>query len=160
MLIQKHHFELLADYHQVYLQDETSSAELADSWTVESLDRMLTAVPGAIGVGTVRNMEVPLDVEVHDVEPTEEIDAWDQVNECSLEVKSGRIVVAGCSDYFPDAARIQVTPGVYRVWVFYGKLGSVSQDGLAGEDHYRVVLFPGTATDVIVHKQRAIGGKG
>jgi len=29
-------------------------------------------------------------------------DAWDQVNECDLEIASGTIVIAGCTDYFSD----------------------------------------------------------
>ena len=57
---------------------------------------------------------VPVDVEVLDAEPQDSFDDWDQVNECSIDVKSGRIVIAGCTDYFPDAARIQVAPGMYR----------------------------------------------
>lgn len=153
MPTQHHHFELFADYHQFYLQDEPVEGNLAESWTPEATDRLLALAPGTIGVGTVRDMKVPVDVEVRDAEPREPLDDWDQVNECSMEVRSGRIVVAGCTDYFPDAARIEVVPGVYRARVFYGKLKSLSEDGLRGEDHYRVVLWPGEPTPAAVLKQ-------
>lgn len=153
--IKKLHFELFADYYQFYFQDESVEGDLSDSWTEETTNRLLATALGTVGVGTARNMRVPVDIELFDAEPRESFDPWDQVNECSIEVKSGAIDVAGCTDYFPDAARIQIAPGIYRVRIFYGKLDQISDDGLEGEDSYRVVLWPGTLTDPIVLKPRA-----
>ena len=45
-----------------------------------------------------------------------------------------------------DAARIAVVPGTYRARISYGSLDKLSTDGLDGEDHYLVQLWPGTAT--------------
>ena len=157
MATQQHHFDLFADYHQFYLQDELVEGNLGDSWTQDATDRLLSVAPGKVGVGTVRNMTVPVDVEVLDSEPQELFDRWDQVNECSIDVHSGRIVIAGCTDYFPDAARIAIQPGTYRVRIYYGKLEHLSDDGLEGKDHYRVVLWPGDATAPVVLKQRLSG---
>jgi len=158
MATQRHHFDLFADYHQFYLQDETVDGNLGDSWTPEATNRLLAISDGTIGIGTVRDMTVPVDIEVLDAQPTDSFDAWDQVNECSIDVKSGRIVVAGCTDYFPDAARIQITPGIYRARIYYCKLDALSEDGLEGEDHYRVVLWPGDPTPPVVLKARPSGG--
>jgi hypothetical protein len=160
MTTHRHHFDLFADYHQFYLQDEAVDGNLGDSWTPEATDRLLAISDGTIGVGTVRDMTVSVEIEVLDAEPQDSFDDWDQVNECSIDVKSGRIVVAGCTDYFPDAARVQVAPGTYRARIYYGKLDSLSEDGLEGEDHYRVVLWPGDPTPPVVLKQRASGGGG
>jgi hypothetical protein len=154
MATQRHHFDLFADYHQFYLQDELVEGNLGDSWTPEATWRLLALAPGTVGVGTVRNMTVPVDIEVHDRPLDERLDAWDQVNECSIQVDSGRIVIAGCTDYFPDAARIVVKAGAYRVRVYYGKLDSLSPDGLDGEDHYRLVMWPSAPGPVVVLKQR------
>lgn len=154
MAIQRYHFELFADYFQFYLQDEPVEGNLGNSWTPEATDRLLAITNGTIGVGTVRNMMVPVDVEVLDAKPSDSFDDWDQVNECSIDVKSGRIVIAGCTDYFPDAARIVVTPGIYGARIYYGKLDALSEDGLEGEDHYRVVLWPGDPIPPAVLKQR------
>ncbi|HVX83499.1 MAG TPA: hypothetical protein VH253_01655 [Phycisphaerae bacterium] len=158
MATQRHHFDLFADYHQFYLQDERVDGNLGDSWTQEATDRLLAMTDGTIGVGTVRNMTVPVDVEVLDAEPRDPFDEWDQINECSIDVKSGRIVVAGCTDYLPDAARIQVPPGMYRARIYYGKLDALSENGLEGEDHYRVVLWPGDETPPVVLKARPFRG--
>ena len=139
----RHQFDVFADYFQFYLQDDdTPLGDLSEAWTPEAVDRLLAVAAGAVGVGTVRNTDVPVTIEVHDGEPGAEPQSWDHVTECDLEVKSGRIVVAGCTDYFPDAARISVPAGLYRVRACYGGLDSLSDDGLDGSDHYRVQIWP------------------
>jgi len=45
-----------------------------------------------------------------------------------LVVPSGRIIIAGCTDYLPDAARITVQPGTYKVRIYYGALDSVDEE--------------------------------
>ena len=88
-------FDLFADYFQFYLQDETVKGDLSESWTPEAAHRMLATAPGTIGVGTVRNMIVPVTVEIADAAPDDDTSAWDQVNECTLDAPSGRVVIAG-----------------------------------------------------------------
>jgi hypothetical protein len=154
-MVQRFEYKLFADYHQFYLQDESAGGDLSESWTQEAVERLLAVAPGTIGVGTVRQMTVPVVVEVIDAEPNEDMTTWDQVNECTLNVQSGRIVVAGCTDYFPDAARIEVLPGSYRARLYYGKLDALSDDGLDGDDHYKVVLWCGPSGPLRVLKQRS-----
>src|SRR5262245_5370575 len=101
-----HTLDLFADYFQFYLQDEDASGIDGDSWSGEATDRMLATAPGALAVGTVRNVGVPVTVEILPSEPPKDLENWDHVTECSLAIPSGKIVVAGCTDYFPDAPRI------------------------------------------------------
>jgi hypothetical protein len=117
------------------------------------MGRMLIVTPGNIFVGTVRNMTVPVDVEIHEAEPVDNLDSWDHVNECSIEIKSGRIAIAGCTDYYPDAPRITISPGIYRARIYYGDLEALSDDGLEGDDHYQVILWPSVFKPPIVLKQ-------
>jgi hypothetical protein len=146
---------LFADYFQFYVQDEAAVGDLSQSWGEEATSRLLAIAPGTIGIGTVRNMDVPVVIEIHDREPDDDFSDWDHVVEAALEVTSGRIVAAGCSDYFPDAKRIEIRSGSYRVRVSYGALDTLSKDGLSGEDHYRVQLWPGSPAAVRVLKQRS-----
>jgi len=154
MLKEKYEFELFADYHQFYLQDEEADGNLSNSWTEQATKDLLALAPGTIGVGTVRDMDVPVIVEVHDSEPTEDLTSWHHVTECSIDIPSGKVVVAGCTDYFPDAARISVEPGVYRARIFYGELDSLSEDGLDGDDKYKVALWRGEMIEPKIIKRR------
>lgn len=110
---------LFADYFQFYIQDEAADGDLSQAWNEEATDRLLAVAPATVGIGTVRNTNVPVTVEICEDEPEDDSAEWDHVVETSLDVESGRIVVAGCSDYFPDAKRIEVVPGSYRVRASY-----------------------------------------
>jgi hypothetical protein len=103
---------------------------------------MLAACPGLIAVGTVRNMTVPVRIVIHREKPPLQPEPWDRINECSISIESGKIVVMGCTDYYPDAARILVDPGVYRVRIHYGGLDTLSENELDGDDHYELILWP------------------
>ena len=155
MLKERYEFELFADYHQFYLQDEEAEGDLSDNWTEQAVESLLALAPGTTGVGTVRNMIVPVTIEVHDGEPEKDFALWEQINEWSIDVPSSKIVVAGCTDYFPDAARISVEPGTYRARVFYGDLDTLSEDGLDGDDKYKVALWRGERIEPKVIKQGA-----
>jgi hypothetical protein len=144
--------QLFADYKQFYLQDEQASGDLSDAWTDDAVDLLLAVAPGVIGIGTVRSTDVPVEVVVLDGPPSDDFVPWDRVNECTLEVPSGRIAIAGCTDYFPDAARLSVPAGTYRARIFYGDLDTLSEDELEGEDRYRIALWRAPAGPTIALK--------
>src|SRR5579864_9727724 len=151
-MTRKFQFTLFADYFQFYLQDEGVDGDLSDSWTQEAIDRLLAIAPGTIGVGTVRNMNVPVTVEIEDSPPDEDANVWDQINECSINVPSGRLVIAGCTDYFPDAARVELPPGPYRARIYYGDLNAPNPSGLEGDDHYKIVLWSAAPGPLVIIK--------
>ncbi len=105
------------------------------------MNRLLAVAPNTVGIGTVRNMNVPVVVEVVDAAPIDAFERQDLVTEATLDVPSGPIVIAGCTDYFPDAKRIPVSPGRYRARIYYANLDKLSTNGLEGEDSYRIVLW-------------------
>ncbi|PRY05341.1 hypothetical protein CLV24_13021 [Pontibacter ummariensis] len=149
--------DLFADYFQFYLQDELAERNLSDSWTQEAVDKLLALAPGTIGVGTARNMDVPVTIQIFDSEPELPFDLtpFEQINECDLEATSGKIVVAGCTDYFPEAQRIEVNKGTYRVRIYYGNLDKLSEDGLDGNDFYEIHMWPSNQkVDVKVIKMK------
>lgn len=140
--IQELTLELFTDYFQFYIQDEQAVGDLGDDWTDEAVDRLLATTAGTIGIGTMRNMDAPVSVKLFESEPfIAERDDIGQVNECDLEITSGKAVIAGCTDYFPDAQRIKLTNGIYRARIYYSNLDKVSEDGLDGEDYYEVQLW-------------------
>ncbi|GAB1406139.1 hypothetical protein MASR1M8_00580 [Thermomonas brevis] len=144
--MQRRDLELFADYNQFYVQDEPASGDLSEAWTDEAVERLLALAPGTVGVGTASNGNVPVAVEVLEAAPAESLEPYDQVNECSLEIARGPLVVAGCTDYFPEAARIPVAPGMYRVRVSYC---------FSGEERYLVQLWQAPQIEPLVVKARA-----
>jgi hypothetical protein len=134
---------LFADYHQFYLQDDDIRVgDLSNAWTAEATERLLAVADHVVGVGTVRSMNVPVHIAIDARLPDLDLSEWDRINRASLACDTGRIVVAGCTDYFPDAKRIDVAPGVYDVLVAYRNLESLSEDGLDGDDSYHIFLAP------------------
>jgi len=146
---------LFADYHQFYIQDEGIDSNLSDAWTDTAIDRLLAVTPGTVGIGTVSNSDVPVTIAVLEHEPLLDADKFDHVVECSIAVKSGTIVAAGCTDYLPDAVRIKLPAVSYRVRASFEGLDSVSANGLVGSDHYHLQLWPAPMGPVQVRKQRA-----
>ncbi|MBN9080861.1 MAG: hypothetical protein BGP04_21540 [Rhizobiales bacterium 62-17] len=157
MPVRRYQFDLFADYFQLYLEDERADIDrLSFDWNDEVLHRLFAIGEGFVMIGTVRNMTVPLTIEVLDNEPATDFETWDHVAECHLAVTSGRLVASGCTDYLPDAPRIEIEPGDYRVRLSYGDLNTLSEDGLEGDDHYRVQMWRAPPAAPRVLKQRQI----
>lgn len=150
----RYELTLFADYHQFYIQDENVDGNLSDAWTDDAVERLLAVAPGTVGIGTVRNVDVPVTISVLEQEPVFDPEKFDQVVECSVAIESGMIVAAGCTDYFPDAVRIKIPTGPYRVRVSFEGLDSVSADGVEGGDRYHLQLWPAPIDGVHILKQR------
>jgi len=147
-------FEVLAECQQFYVHDEMADFELLD-WTRQASNRLLAVSPDAISVGTIRGPAfVPVVLELSDKAPGDDLNQWDQVNECSFKITSGHLVVGNvfCGGNRIEDRRIPVEPCAYRARIYYGNLASVTRDGI-GEDHYRVVLWPAVAAPMQVLRQ-------
>ena len=155
MLIEKHKFELFADYHQIYMQDEYSDGDLND------FDPMLVSTykywtgDGVLMLSTARNMTVPVAVEIHDTEPELDLDSCDHVAECSLEFETGTLLIAGCSDVRDDAPRFKTEAGEYRIRMEHRDLDSLSDDQLDGKDNYTIKIWADPIRDEVTLKQWA-----
>ena len=99
----EHRFEIFADYFQFYLQDDdVSFGEQSQDWSERAVEKMLVTGPHLIGVGTARNMTVPVTIRICEAQPDIGNAGFDRVNECAIQIDTGRLVIAGCTDYFPD----------------------------------------------------------
>ena len=146
-------FTIFADYFQFVLMDETSQDDFSVIWTEEALYRMLAVAPLAICPGTLRNVDVAVEIEVLDRPPAIDLSSWDNAVEASLSVPSGRLVVMSCTGYLPDAPRIEVTPGTYQVLSLAGGIESIKNEWEPADDLYRVYLWPGAAREPHILKR-------
>lgn len=151
-LIQKVQFEVFADYHFFLVEDAGSDINLL-SWPKEAIAHMIATSPGVLAIGTARDTMVPVIAEVMKNDPQDDYTNWDHVNEASITTPSGTLVIAGCTDYLPKAKRIYVAPGNYRARIYYGELDKLWNNDLDGDDHYRIVLWPGEVQPIHILKQ-------
>lgn len=146
---------VFADYFQFYLLDAATNEDFGALWTEEAVERLLAVAPHAVGIGTARNMAVPVAISVHEREPAADFAEWEQVHDCSFTVLSGRVAVLGATDYLPDAPSLSLRPGPYRVRISYAGLETLSEDGLEGDDFYRIQLWPAPLAALVTRKERA-----
>ncbi|MDW3646042.1 MAG: hypothetical protein R8P61_03190 [Bacteroidia bacterium] len=136
--------ELFADYFQFYLQDEETAEEIEDAWNKADLDRKLVVDKDQVIIGTARNMTVQVLLKIYYDPPPMSINSQhsiDKINECDIETASGNLVIAGCTDYYPEARRIRLEKDIYRLRIYYYNLSKLSEDGLEGEDFYEIHLW-------------------
>ena len=169
----RYDYEVFADYHQITLEDcaggmprgdgtAKRAEEIADAVALlldpPAFARHLGVYPGVLCILTARNMDVPLTVEVYDTAPQDDLTDWDHVIEASLDVPSGCIRVSGGGGMFEASPEIRLAARVYRKRVSFGGIYTISNDGLDGSDHYRVVLWPGAPADPVVLHTAGSGG--
>ncbi|WP_395942721.1 hypothetical protein [Brevundimonas sp.] len=145
-------FDVFADYFQFYVCDAAYTTDTASLWVPETVDRMLATGPDLLGVGTARNMLVPVELQVLDREPSPDPDDWDGMLDCGLSLHSGALIVFGCTEEPAEAERIPVPAGDYGARVSCAGLDTLSEDGLDGDDRYRIQLWPGGVRPVMVVK--------
>ena len=139
--IRNESIEVFADYHQFYVQDGAVNPPAPEDWTDTDVAHRAKAAANVVVVCPVRNMTVPVQVELHDVAPQLQNRAADHVVECSLALPSGHLQVHESTG--GAVLNWQIEPGQYEVAVLYSRLDSLSADGLAGDDHYQVLLWRG-----------------
>src|ERR1700722_14428404 len=110
--IRSYQLYLFADYFQIYLQDEQAAEEwdVPDDWGYQLTSKMIGIAPGTVTIGTVRNMKVPVEIQLLTSRPSDDLAVGDHIPEASLAIPSGKLVILGCSDYLPDATRIPIQP--------------------------------------------------
>jgi len=149
-------FNLYADYHQFYVEDEQSAAETAaapDFWNARALADGLASARDMMAIGTARYGNVHVEIEVCDNEPPNDSDDWNHIVEAAIEIPSGVIIVRGCTEGHDTAQRFPVAPGTYQARVCYSGLDVEEPDAEDGDDHYRLVLWHGAWREPQVTKR-------
>ena len=139
-----HELELFADYFQLYLADDGSEIDTSDIWNDESLKLKLAVAKNTLAVGTFRNVDVKLEIEILDSAPSINLSEWDHVSQGYLTITNSKCVVYGCTDYLPDAKRISLPSGEYSAISLAKGLNTITEEWEDAEDFYKVVLWPST----------------
>lgn len=136
-----HKLQIFADYFQIWLEDQqATSTQREFLFTDQHLSDRVWVDDGLIIMFTARNMDVPVELQILQMEPYPDLDIWDHVVDTSIEIHSGQLDVFGCGG-FPGIS-LTLQRGSYQVRLCHGQLASLSQNGLEGEDHYKIFLWP------------------
>ena len=136
-------FDILADYFQFVLMDENCEDDFASVWTDEALALKLAVGDTSVCLGTLRNVHVPVEVHVYLSEPSVDIAGYDHAVSASFQLPSGRLVVMGCTDYLPEASRLEIAPGPYQLLYLVSGMESITYESDPADDRYIVHLWPG-----------------
>ncbi len=100
--------------------------------------------PRILGFCTERNSTVPLRVVSHESAPelSGQVIRADHAVRAGLSTATRRLIVAGCTEYWPNAFSLEVRPGLYGAAFFSFELASVR--GLEGNDRYELHIWPVT----------------
>ncbi len=146
-----HDLRIFADYHQFYIWDAGTNPLAPVDYTDDDLRNMVKVAPHVVVIEPMRNMTVPVRIEVHGADPGWNPSSWDHVVECSLDLPTGQLQVHECTG--SAQLDLRLTPGTYRVRVLLAGLDSLSSSGLEGNDRYVAVLWPGDKQPLRVLKQ-------
>jgi hypothetical protein len=150
---------VFADNFQFHLQDRGNESEFPEDWNDSLLQRLFACGKAVVGVGTVRDLDCEITLEVYeegldekerDEEP--QLAPYDHVAQCNIELPSGQLLIGGCTTPFEETTKIDLPAGHYGVRIFWSNLESTDALGFEGDDHYLLRLYPDTAFDEIILK--------
>jgi hypothetical protein len=144
---QRSTFTVFADYNQFFLLDDELQPSYPESVSQSALDDRCLVEPSVLAVYTALPREVSVEVCVYRSVPEIDRGIWGHVVQGALAVPSGRLVLAGCTDYLPDCSRIQVPQGMLE-FLLCGR----GFDAHA-EEAYLVALWPGHFRSIEVIKR-------
>lgn len=133
---------LSVGYSQIYLEDYSCCFHFHEvAWNGEEMTSMLCVGKNFMIIGTNQRIQSPFSIEILRGKPQLDLESWDHVNECSIEIRSG-LLVSGDFDTEGEMLRVDLENGIYHAFVCYAGLGVVSKDELDGEESYHVFLWP------------------
>ena len=128
-------------------------------WTSQTSSDQISVDGDAAIVGAVVSVYVRVLVEVLARAPEGDSGDFDYVAEVSLECRSGRLVIMGCTDFEPEASRFEVPSGMLRLRVSKSNLdaavtaGVESDESLMTMEYVRIQVWPSSADVLVVMKR-------
>lgn len=136
----EYEYKILAAGAALFFSDDDVQLDAGALWKGISPGQMLVADDGVLSVRAVPDSYVRVLVDVREAEPERAEAEFSMLGSCLLDVPSGRIVIAGSAELYPDAARIPVRPALYRVAVYAGSLDTIYGGLRHSQNCLKVVL--------------------
>lgn len=138
-----HRLSIFADFFQFIVMDVESTDDFSSICTDHSLKQMVATGNSALSFGTLRNVDVQVEIHVVGELPKLALDEYDHVAEGSFQTPTGGLAVMGCTDFLPDAYRLAVPPGSYQFLYLVSGVGSITDESSPASDLYTLYISPG-----------------
>lgn len=148
-----HRFTIFADYFQFIVQDENSKDDFGTLWNDDAVAMMVAAGETALSLGTLRNVDVSVEVHVVDGFPEIQLEDFDHAVEGTFTSPTGKIAVMGCTDFFPDASRLEVQPGSYQFIYLVSGARTIQTEWNPADDLYSLYIWPAERRALHLMKQ-------
>jgi hypothetical protein len=134
---------IFADYFQFIVMDMESGDDFSSLWTDEALERMVAVGNSAVSLGTLRNVDVEVEIHVVDELPKLPLAEYDHIAEGSFNTPTGSLAVMGCTGFLPDAYRVDVAPGSYQFLYLVRGVSSITDEWSPASDLYILYISRG-----------------
>jgi hypothetical protein len=145
-----YNIEIFADYNQFYIWDSGVNPRAPEEYSDEDIQRMVKITTHVVVIQPVRNMTVPVQLQIHECDPGCNPALWNHIVDCSLILPTGQLQVHECTG--GPKLDINISAGSWRVRALFSGLDAISEDGLEGDDLYCIQLWPSTAIPLHVVK--------
>ncbi len=146
-----HQISVFADNFQFQLQDQVEDCDYPEHWNDALLMQLYVCGHKIVGIGTVRDQDIDLCLEVYDqkmpdedLEKEPELADYDHAAQCNIEIPSGKLLITGCTSDYEDAIKLALPAKHYGVRMFWANLDSTDELGFEGDDRYLIQLWPDT----------------
>lgn len=151
--METHRFQVFADYFQVIVMDEASDDDFASLWDRENSEiQMLAIGKSTIGIGTLRNADVYVDIHIDTHEPSYSVNEFDHLVEASIHLPSGDLAIMGGAETLSAARRIKIAPGSYRLLYAVRGIETIQSEYEPADDIYSLFLWPATQRETTLVK--------
>ncbi len=106
-------FTIFADYHQFYLWDRKVTQQAPEDISPQDIKNGLKIAPSVAVIFTVRNSEVPVELQILNREPSLDQSHYRHIVEASIELPTGTLQIHECTG--GPRGEIQVQPGTYQI---------------------------------------------
>lgn len=148
-----HRFTIFADYSQFIVQDEDSEDDFGVLWNDAAAATMIATGGTALALGTLRNVEVKVELHVFDGAPEISLEDFDHAVEGAFSSPTGKIAVMACTDFFPDAAQLMIQPGSYHFIYLVSGASTIQTEWDDANDLYSLYIWPGAPRETHLVKQ-------
>jgi hypothetical protein len=155
-----HTFSFRTSFGQFHLIDDESYPDPSEVWTEETCKNRLATTDGFVGIGTLEGYaDVEVTIVVGKRCPESKITTCDHVVECSLEIKSGRLLVVPCAS-LDETQGVNLDPGWYRLCILCDWTDTTTveyerrRDRERRRERYIVYIWPSEYATERVRKRR------